>query len=638
WGCPGADILAGAGAAAPGPEQTYNTTLTKCEEGHSSAKETALHTYLDTSIDSSAGQLRFNMFSKKKKRPEISAPSNFEHRIHIQLDQQNGVYTGLPKQWKNLITPDIIKTSRPKPIIDPSIITDVEIMGIKTVVCGDNYEASRVPLLTAAGSNSLRQNSPLGAANRYSGQSSASPSSINRFNAWNSNDKNNNIKINHTADALLSEKFSPAIVQEKFIQNQNQGGTEDNSSLHSKDSRKTSLAHNPYLQHPQLPTATTSIDMPSRLCAVKTPISVVTCDFNGNSSNEPSFNTPIARPVVHDSIHGAAILAVSAPIAVEASTSSLNSTQNSAAPKINNNGRKNGAPRLSHEQFRNALRMVVNKEDPREYLQDFNKIGEGSTGIVCTAVEKNTGNTVAVKRMNLMKQQRRELLFNEVVIMRDYHHPNVVEMYSSHLVGDELWVLMEYLEGGALTDIVTSDQKMDEVQIATVCQQCLSALSFLHQKGVIHRDLKSDSILLSKDGRIKVSDFGFCAQVTPEVPRRRSLVGTPYWMSPEVIARQPYGTEVDIWSFGIMIIEMIKGEPPYYNEPPLDAMRNIRDHALPLLTVPQISRELESFLSRSLIRDVRERATAEELLQHIFLSRAADAKILLPLMRHLGSK
>lgn len=83
--------------------------------------------------------------------------------------------------------------------------------------------------------------------------------------------------------------------------------------------------------------------------------------------------------------------------------------------------------------------------------------------------------------MDLRKQQRRELLFNEVVIMRDYHHPNIVETYNSYLVDDELWVVMEYLEGGALTDIVTHS-RMDEEQIATVCRQCLKALAYLHSQ------------------------------------------------------------------------------------------------------------------------------------------------------------
>lgn len=99
--------------------------------------------------------------------------------------------------------------------------------------------------------------------------------------------------------------------------------------------------------------------------------------------------------------------------------------------------------------------MVVTPGDPREYLDNFVKIGEGSTGIVCIARDKRCNKQVAVKRMDLKRQQRRELLFNEVVIMRDYQHENIVQMFDSYLVGDELWVVMELLKGGALTDIVT---------------------------------------------------------------------------------------------------------------------------------------------------------------------------------------
>ena len=114
--------------------------------------------------------------------------------------------------------------------------------------------------------------------------------------------------------------------------------------------------------------------------------------------------------------------------------------------------------RLSHEQFRATLEMVVTPGDPRDHLDEFVKIGEGSTGIVCTALDRTSGKRVAVKQMDLKKQQRRELLFNEVCIMRDYHHSNIVNMYDSFLVGDELWVVMEFLEGGALTDIVTHEK------------------------------------------------------------------------------------------------------------------------------------------------------------------------------------
>ena len=184
-------------------------------------------------------------------------------------------------------------------------------------------------------------------------------------------------------------------------------------------------------------------------------------------------------------------------------TSSVNSTgiQSTGPSGAGLNGNKQ-EQRLTHEQFRAALQMVVSAGDPRDNLENFIKIGEGSTGTVWIAMEKTTSKLmpcdvindnsngenslserkVAVKKMDLRKQQRRELLFNEVVILRDYHHPNIVETYNSFLVNDELWVVMEYLEGGALTDIVTHS-RMDEEQIATVCKQVLKALSYLHSQG-----------------------------------------------------------------------------------------------------------------------------------------------------------
>ncbi len=153
------------------------------------------------------------------------------------------------------------------------------------------------------------------------------------------------------------------------------------------------------------------------------------------------------------------------------------------------------------------------------------KIGEGSTGLVYAAQDTNEFNKlVAIKRMNLNKQQRKELLFNEVIIMRDFKHKNIVEMYDSYLVNEELWVVMEYLAGGALTDIVTKS-RMNEVQISTVCRSVLKALAFLHANGIIHRDVKSDSILISIDGKVKLSDFGFVAQVNSDFQKRKSLVG-----------------------------------------------------------------------------------------------------------------
>ncbi|NXE02173.1 PAK3 kinase, partial [Chaetorhynchus papuensis] len=131
----------------------------------------------------------------------------------------------------------------------------------------------------------------------------------------------------------------------------------------------------------------------------------------------------------------------------------------------------------------------------------------------------------------------------------------------SYLVVDELWLVMEYMDGGSLTDVI-SNTYMTEVEMAAVSRECLQGLDFLHSNLVIHRDVKSCNILLRTDGSVKLADFGLSAQLTPEQNQRSSVVGTYWWMAPEVVTGQPYGPKVDIWSLGIVGIEMAEQEVP----------------------------------------------------------------------------
>ena len=330
---------------------------------------------------------------------------------------------------------------------------------------------------------------------------------------------------------------------------------------------------------------------------------------------------------------------------------------------------------MTESQVMEKLKQVVSKDDPQLSYSKQKKIGQGASGSVYVAkilenavspIAKRQYKTmggksqVAIKQMDLRNQPRKELIVNEIIVMKESSHANIVNFLDSFLQegNNELWVVMEFMEGGALTDVIDNNPHITEAQISTICNEvcCLAAvptpermltflktckgLAHLHSQNIIHRDIKSDNVLLDARGNVKISefpathhsllhtnnsfpaDFGFCAKLTDQKSKRATMVGTPYWMAPEVVRQKEYGSKVDMWSLGIMAIEMIESEPPYLNEEPLKALFLIATNGTPTLKNPdKLSRELKVFLSQCLTVDVKNRATAQEILAGDFLKR-----------------
>lgn len=255
------------------------------------------------------------------------------------------------------------------------------------------------------------------------------------------------------------------------------------------------------------------------------------------------------------------------------------------------------------------------------YYNILSKIGEGGAGSVFLCEHKETGESYAIKRIVPKSDKHRDMILNEIVLTKLSSSQYIVQYYESYDYDGYLWLVVELMKG-SLTDLILERAgAIPESTIAYIMREILLGLEIMHSQFRIHRDIKSDNILIGIDGSVKLGDFGYAAQLTQEHEMRHSVVGTPSWMAPELVVGMDYGVSVDIWSLGIVAIETVVGEPPYLNENPMKALYYIATKPSPKLpNDKKWSSNFHDFVNSCLVKDPETRPTSNILLDLPFIT------------------
>lgn len=265
-------------------------------------------------------------------------------------------------------------------------------------------------------------------------------------------------------------------------------------------------------------------------------------------------------------------------------------------------------------------------------------VGRGAYGAVYRGSHLPSGSAVALKIVNLDTPdddvsdiQREVALLSQ---LREAEQKNVVRYWGCWLKGPELWIVMDYAEGGSVRTLMRAAPIAEQYAVVIV-RETLVALSYLHKTGIIHRDIKAANILLTKQGKILLCDFGVAASLVSSASKRTTFVGTPYWMAPEVITTgKSYDQSADIWSLGITIYEMVTGNPPLADQEQMRAIMLIPKNKPPRLpTDKEFSLLMRDFVATCLNEEPKERLSADELMKTKWIK--SSAKVNTSVLRDL---
>ena len=274
----------------------------------------------------------------------------------------------------------------------------------------------------------------------------------------------------------------------------------------------------------------------------------------------------------------------------------------------------------SRTKTRTKARTVV--LDSKYQLGD--EVGRGSSGKVYKALNRDTGDFRAIKEIPIrdVPVARLQAVQTEIEVLHTMQHEKIVHYFETIRTDSHLYLVLEYMENGSLAGVVRKYGCFPEALVAMYMRQVLDGLEWLHSHGVCHGDVKGANLLITKEGHVKLADFGVARRLSDatEQGAPSSVVGTPFWMAPEVIQMRHDvpATASDVWSVGCTAIELLTGEPPYFELAPITALYKIVQENQPPFPTG-ISAELNDFLRKCFTREPEHRATAAQLRQHDWL-------------------